>query len=127
MSRPALADMHTTPSKVEASFGRPMLLLSVVGLAMTLSTVSFAQAPLSAEVIRQSFAGNTGEIDSPSGTIFVYWDANGSQRMRHPKGGPDKGAWRVTPEGDFCGKWTKLRNGEEVCAPVLDLGGASYQ
>ena len=41
--------------------------------------------------------------------------------------GLDNGAWRVTPEGEFCGKWTKLRNGAESCAPVVDLGGGTYQ
>jgi len=98
--------------------------IAVIILSMTGS--ADAQVPLSADVIKQSFAGNTGEMEGQS-TIFVFWAADGTQRMLNPRSGTDSGAWRITPDGDFCGKWTKLRNGAEVCAPVVDLGGGYYQ
>ena len=88
---------------------------------------AFAQSVLSAEVIRQSFAGNTGEIGDPPNAIYVFWMADGKQRMLNPRSGPDQGTWRITPEGDFCGTWQKARSGAEVCAPILDLGGGQYQ
>jgi hypothetical protein len=89
--------------------------------------VGCAQTVLAGDVIRQSFAGNTGEIGDAPNIVWVYWAADGTQRMQNPRSGPDTGTWRITPEGDFCGKWTKARNGAEVCAPIIDLGGGQYQ
>jgi hypothetical protein len=86
-----------------------------------------AQAVLAADVIRQSLAGNTGEVGSAPNVVYVYWAADGTQRMINSRSELDGGAWRITPEGDFCGKWTRLRNGVEVCAPIIDLGGGQYQ
>ena len=100
--------------------------VAAVGAILAMMGAVHAQTALSADVIKQSFAGNTGEIAGPSTTIFVFWAADGTQRMQS-QGGPDSGVWRITPDGDFCGKWTRLRNGAEVCAPVIDLGGGSYQ
>ncbi len=99
----------------------------VAELAVILAMVGtvHAQTVLSADVIKQSFAGNTGEIAGRS-TTFVFWAADGTQRLQN-LAGADKGTWRVTDAGDFCGKWTRLRNGTEVCAPVVDLGGGSYE
>jgi hypothetical protein len=102
-----------------------MTVLAVVATLAMIGAVH-AQTALSADVIKQSFAGNTGEIAGQSTTIFVFWDADGTQRMQG-RGSPDSGVWRITPDGDFCGSWTRLRNGAEVCAPVIDLGGGFYQ
>lgn len=100
---------------------------TVLGVVLATSGVAHAETVLTADVIKQSFAGNTGEIAGQSSTIFVYWAPDGAQRMQGQGGAPDSGVWRVTADGEFCGKWTRLRNGAEVCAPVLDLGGGSYQ
>jgi hypothetical protein len=102
-------------------------LAAALGVLVSLAGPVSAQTVLGAEVIRQSFAGNTAEIPGQSGTVFVYWAADGTQRMQNPRLGTDTGVWRVTPDGEFCGKWTRLRQGAEVCAPVLDLGGGQYQ
>lgn len=101
--------------------------LALAGSLLLAGGVASAQTVLSAEVIRTSFAGNTGEIGDASNVVYVYWAADGTQRMQSPRSGPDQGKWRITPEGDFCGVWTKARNGAEACAPVLDLGGGQYQ
>ena len=90
------------------------------------TNVAFAQSVLSADVIRQSFAGNTAEFVDQSNT-FVFWEADGTQRMQNQRLGADRGTWRITPEGEFCGTWTNLRLGAEACAPVIDLGGGVYQ
>jgi hypothetical protein len=86
-----------------------------------------AQGVLKAAVIRQSFAGNTADIAGKSGSTFVFWAEDGEQRMQNKDSIRDSGTWRITPEGEFCGTWKKLRNGTESCAPVIDLGGGSYQ
>lgn len=96
----------------------------VAGLSTAL--VVQAQTVLSAEVIKQSFAGNTGEIVGSQNSTFVYWAPDGSQRMQNARGA-DTGNWRITAEGDFCGKWVRLRNGAEACFPVIDTGGSTYQ
>jgi len=90
-----------------------------------LTGTAHAQSVLDADVVKQSFAGNTAEM-LDQGTV-VFWDTDGSQRMSNPKLGMDRGEWRISPEGEFCGKWKKLRNGQEACAPVIDLGGGVYQ
>jgi hypothetical protein len=74
-----------------------------VGAILAMVGAAHAQTALSADVIKQSFAGNTGEIAGQSTTIFVFWAADGTQRMQN-QGGPDSGVWRITPDGDFCGK-----------------------
>jgi hypothetical protein len=102
-------------------------MLATVGIILATTPAAYAQAVLSADVIKQSFAGNTAEFVGRSNTLFVFWAPDGTQRMQNQASGPDSGIWRITPEGDFCGKWTKLRNGSETCAPVLDLGGGLYQ
>jgi hypothetical protein len=101
--------------------------LATIGIAMAMHTAVRAETVLSAEVIHQSFGGNTAEMLGQTNTVFVHWAADGTQRMHNQRLGPDSGTWRVTPEGEFCGKWTKLRNGAESCAPVIDLGGGTYQ
>ena len=100
----------------------------VAALAIVAATTSpaFAQSVLSADVIKQSFSGNTAEVAGQSGAIFVFYAPDGTQRMQN-SGGLDTGSWRITAEGEFCGKWTKLRSGAEACAPVIDLGGGNYQ
>jgi hypothetical protein len=102
-------------------------ILAVVGIIVAMTSTTRGQAVLSGDVIKQSFTGNTAEFVGQSNAIFVYWVADGTQRMQNQASGLDSGVWRITPDGDFCGKWTKLRNGAEACAPVLDLGGGLYQ
>jgi hypothetical protein len=97
------------------------------GFLLTAAPMAHAETVLAAEVIRQSFAGNTAEFVGQANSLYVLWATDGTQRMHNPAAGPDTGAWRITPEGEFCGKWTRLRNGAEACAPVLDLGGGVYQ
>ena len=99
----------------------------VLGVILATIGAVHAQTLLSADVVKQSFAGNTGEIAGQSSTVFVFWAPDGTQRMQSQGGAPDSGVWRITADGEFCGKWTRLRNGAEVCAPVLDLGGGFYQ
>ena len=101
--------------------------VAAAGIALATIAAAHAQSILSAEVIRQSFAGNTAEFVGQRNAVAVFWDIDGSQRMENRALGPDRGEWRVTPEGEFCGKWKKLRQGAESCAPVLDLGGGIYQ
>lgn len=98
----------------------------IVIAGMSIALVAQAQTVLSAEVIKQSFAGNTGEIVGSQNNTFVYWAPDGSQRMQRARGA-DTGSWRITPEGDFCGKWMQARNGAEACFPVIDAGGGVYQ
>lgn len=100
---------------------------AVVGVVLAATSAAHAQAVLSADVIKQSFAGNTAEMVGQSNVVHVFWASDGAQRMQNQALGPDSGVWRITPEGDFCGKWTRLRNGVEACAPVIDLGGGLYQ
>lgn len=100
---------------------------ALIALIQATIPAALAQAVLSADVIRQSFAGNTAEIAAQSGVIYVFYAPDGAQRMQNAALALDTGSWRITPEGEFCGKWTKLRNGAEVCAPVIDLGGGNYQ
>lgn len=100
---------------------------AVVGVVLAATSAAHAQAVLSADVIKQSFAGNTAEMVGQSNVVHVFWASDGAQRMQNQALGADSGVWRITPEGDFCGKWTRLRNGAEACAPVIDLGGGLYQ
>ena len=101
--------------------------LAVAGILLVTTPAAHAQAVLSADVIKQSFAGNTAEMVGQANAVYVFWAPDGAQRMQNQNPGLDSGVWRVTPEGEFCGKWTRLRNGVEVCAPVIDLGGGLYQ
>ena len=101
--------------------------VAATGIALATMPAAHAQAVLSAEVVKQSFAGNTAEFVGQQNAVAVFWDVDGSQRMQNKALGPDRGEWRVTSDGEFCGKWTKLRQGAESCAPVLDLGGGTYQ
>jgi hypothetical protein len=101
--------------------------LAAVLILLASTPAAHAQAVLSADVIKQSFAGNTAEFVGQSNVLFVFWETDGTQRMQNQALGPDTGVWRITPEGEFCGKWTKLRKGAESCAPVIDLGGGLYQ
>jgi hypothetical protein len=100
---------------------------AAICVILAMLPTALAQTVLSADVIKQSFAGNTAEIVGQSNTVFVFYAPDGTQRMLHQASGRDSGTWRITPEGEFCGKWVKLRNGAEVCAPVIDLGGGQYQ
>jgi hypothetical protein len=102
------------------------MLAAIVLIVLATTPAALAQAVLSADVIKQSFGGNTAEIVGQSNTIFVFYSPDGTQRMQN-QAGQDNGTWRISPEGEFCGKWVKLRNGAEVCAPVIDLGGGLYQ
>jgi len=101
--------------------------LATLWVILTVTPVAHAETVLGAEVIRQSFAGNTAEFVGQANALYVYWAPDGTQRLQDPAAGPDAGTWRITPEGEFCGKWARLRNGAEACAPVLDLGGGVYQ
>jgi len=105
-------------------FGARMVAVGAVVLAF--NSAVHAQGVLSADVIKQSFAGNTAEFVGPVNALAVFWAADGTQKMQ-TKSSTDSGTWRITPEGDFCGKWTKLRNGAESCAPVIDVGGGVFQ
>ena len=102
-------------------------MLAAVGIILATTLAAHAQAVLSADVIKQSFAGNTAEMIGQSNIVHVFWATDGAQRMQNQALGPDIGVWRITPQGEFCGKWAKLRNGAEACAPVIDLGGGVYQ
>src|SRR5688572_24761192 len=102
-------------------------MMAMAAISLTTITTAHAQAVLGAEVIRQSFAGNTAEFVGQANALAVFWDVDGSQRMENKALGPDRGVWRITADGEFCGKWQKLRQGAESCAPVLDLGGGVYQ
>jgi hypothetical protein len=102
-------------------------ILALTGIVVATLDSARAQAVLGADVIRQSFGGHTAEMIGQANAVFVHWAADGTQRMQNQRLGSDTGTWRVTPEGEFCGKWTKLRSGAESCAPVLDLGGGTYQ
>ena len=102
-------------------------MIAMLGMLLASTPPAHAQVVLSADVIKQSFAGNTAEFVGQSNITFVYWATDGTQRMQNRALGPDNGVWRITPEGEFCGKWAKLRNGAEACAPVIDLGGGLYQ
>lgn len=102
-------------------------MVATVWMFLATTPAAHAQTVLSADVIKQSFAGNTAEFVGQSNIVFVFWATDGTQRMRNQALGPDSGVWRITPEGEFCGKWTKLRNGVEACAPVIELGGGLYQ
>jgi hypothetical protein len=102
-------------------------MLAAVVIMLATTPAAHAQAVLSADVVKQSFTGNTAEFVGQSNIVFVYWAPDGTQRMQNKALGPDTGTWRVTPDGEFCGKWVKLRNGAEVCAPVIDVGGGLYQ
>jgi opacity protein-like surface antigen len=106
--------------------GIAFIAVAIVACGTAASVPAHAQAVVPAEVIKQSFAGNTGEIAGARGTLYVYWAPDGTQRMLN-QDFRDSGWWRVTPEGEFCGKWSKLRGGAEVCAPVIDIGGGVYQ
>jgi len=103
------------------------MLAAIVPTILATLPPAFAEGVLSAEVIKQSFAGNTAEMVGQSNTVFVYYLPDGTQRMQSQALGQDSGTWRITPEGEFCGKWVKLRGGAEACAPVIDLGGGLYQ
>lgn len=107
--------------------GKAARVLATIGVAMAIHPSARAETVLSAEIIRQSFGGNTAEMIGQTNVVFVHWAADGTQRMQNQAFGRDSGTWRVTPEGEFCGKWTKLRSGAESCAPVVDLGGGTYQ
>lgn len=102
-------------------------MFAVMGLVLGAMPGANAQAVLGADVIKQSFAGNTSELLGQANNLGVFYDTDGTQRMRTKSRGLESGTWRVTPEGEFCGKWAKLRNGVEACAPVIDLGGGVYQ
>jgi len=108
---------------------RDLRVISLVALGILLAVTSGAQAQgvLSADVIKQSLAGNTAEVINQSNSTFVFYAPDGAMRMLNQFLGSDQGVWRVTPEGDFCGKWTKLRDGREACAPLIDIGGGLYQ
>jgi hypothetical protein len=56
------------------------------------------------------------------GTIYVYYDPDGSARGVFPSLGLDGGVWWVTESGDYCAKWVKLRNGVPACNPLLKEG-----
>ncbi len=98
-----------------------------IAVVFVTASAAHAQAVLNADVVKQSFAGNTAEMVGQSNIVYVFWASDGSQRMHNANLGPDNGVWRITPEGEFCGKWTKLRKGAEACAPVIELGGGLYQ
>jgi len=99
----------------------------LIGVLLAVIPTVYAQVVLSAEVIKQSFAGNTAEVINQSNSAFVFYAPDGAMRMLNQALWRDSGVWRVTPEGDLCGKWTKLRDGREVCAPLIDIGGGLYQ
>jgi hypothetical protein len=103
-----------------------MRLLAAMAIMTAAISPVLAQSVLTADVIRQSFSGNTAEVAGQSGVVFVFYAPDGTQRMQNP-GGSDTGSWRITAEGEFCGKWARLRSGAEACAPVIDLGGGNYQ
>jgi hypothetical protein len=101
--------------------------LVAIAILAAASCTAHAQSVLGADVLKQSFPGNTAEFVEQSNAVAVFWDQDGTQRMQNQRLGPDRGEWRITPEGEFCGNWTKLRKGAETCAPVIDLGGGLFQ
>ena len=46
----------------------------------------------------------------------VYYSPNGVQKVVTGQGFKDAGKWRVSDEGELCGKWKNIgRSGEETC------------
>ena len=101
--------------------------LIAMGIAVAKMSDAHAQVLLEANVIKQSIEGNTAELIGQQNSSFVFYAPDGTMRMLNRALGPDEGVWRVSSEGDFCGKWKKLRNNVEACAPMIDIGGGIYQ
>jgi len=67
-------------------------MLAMVGIILATTSVARAQAALSADVIKQSFAGNTAEMAGQSTVVYVFWASDGAQRMQNQAVGLDTGA-----------------------------------
>lgn len=58
-------------------------MLAAVGIILATTPAAHAQAVLSADVVKQSFAGNTAEMVGQSTVVYVFWASDGAQRMQN--------------------------------------------
>ncbi len=78
---------------------------------------------LEAADVETLLSGNTVRGTSGDGrAYFVYFAPDGANLMQTADGFVDEGRWRVTSEGRYCGKWSKVRAGEERCFDVRKGG-----
>jgi len=62
--------------------------------------------PLTAEVLRRLFPGNTAAgFISGGGPWHVYHEPDGRMRLRDSSGYRDKGTWEITDDGQWCRQW----------------------
>ena len=74
-----------------------------IAVVFVTASAAHAQAVLNADVVKQSFAGNTAEMVGQSNIVYEFWVSDGSQRINNANLGPDRVDWRITPAGEFGG------------------------
>jgi hypothetical protein len=85
--------------------------------AVTLGTVEIASR----------LVGNT--LATTDDSAFIYLGPGGRAVMRtaDPAVGSDTGQWRLAADSELCLRWQRVGAGQELCHPVRQAGGTSYE
>ena len=78
--------------------------------------------------VRAAYVGNTSYVSGRFGpkSSAAYASPDGTLRMRSPDIS-DTGTYRISDEGLYCSKWTKLRGGVETCPVVYQTGEDTFE
>lgn len=90
------------------------LLGATLLLAAWIIPPAIAQS-MSGEQVKQTVTGSTFTRTNNNQRFWSYYKGDRTAHLKSDRGLTDKGAWRVTPEGEFCVKWTTVRQGQEGC------------
>ncbi len=99
------------------------IFLPILFATFALSGIAKADQPLTPTQMKEALIGNTGVGTTSRGTPYwVYYRENGEQAIETDSGFSDEGTWRISDKGQWCSKWEKIRDGEELCLTIFPDG-----
>ncbi|MBD3764443.1 MAG: hypothetical protein IE927_06820 [Rhodobacterales bacterium] len=97
---------------------------------MALMPVAGMAKDLTGAEIKALLSGKTGTWQTADGKIkgTNAWGKNGVAKVtgNFGKFTEDTGTWRIDGN-QYCAKWTKIRDGKELCNPVEVVGKNRYR
>src|ERR1700722_7911290 len=100
---------------------RRTLFSIAIGLLLA-ACVSEKPVTLTAAEVRTALVGMTNYGTAKDGQPFVSYIVPDGSIMIRGTGYADTGRYRILDDGRFCAQYRTIRNGAELCQPVVRVG-----